>query len=73
MTSKQRDESGYYFSAKSRTFYKGDEFYEVMCWIMENVETKSVGTDGCQVARKYSISVKILSEDRKNYSKKLRG
>lgn len=72
MTRKQLNDSTYYIGAKSQTFYKGDEFYEVMRWLMEHIETIDVGKQGCQITKKYSISVKILNEDRKNYKPKRR-
>ena len=70
MTEKQRSDTAYYKSAKVRTFYKGDEFYEVIAWIMEQIETVDVGATGCHVARKYAVSVKILNEERKCYKPK---
>ena len=70
MTRKQISDARYCQSAKSRTFYTGDEFYEVISWIMDNVETKTTGKEGCKVSRKYSIAIKIISEEHKNYSKK---
>lgn len=70
MTRKQISDARYCQSAKSCTFYTGDQFYEVISWIMENIETKSTGKEGCNLSRKYGITIKILSEEGKDYSKK---
>jgi hypothetical protein len=70
MTRKQIADNQYYNSAKSQTFYKGDEFYKMMSWLMENVETVSVGEKGCQVVNKCVLSVKILNERSGNYKPK---
>jgi hypothetical protein len=70
MTRKQIADNRYYNSAKSQTFYKGDEFYKMMEWLMENVETVSVGEKGCQVVNKCVLSVKILNERSGNYKPK---
>lgn len=70
MTRQQLMNARYCEGTVSKTFYKGDEFYEVVAWIMEQIETHSVGETGCHVARKYSIAVKRISEDTSDYSKK---
>jgi hypothetical protein len=72
MTRKQITDNQYYNSAKSQTFYKGDEFYKMMEWLMENVETVSVGATGCQLIHKYCITLKKLNDHRKNYKPKKR-
>lgn len=72
MTSKQDIYNNYYQGAVTQTFYKGDEFYDIITWIMQNIDTKDVGKTGCQLTRKYSISIKRLSEDSANYNGKKR-
>lgn len=64
MTANTIKECDYYLSGQSKTFYKGDEFYEVMRWIMENVKTTPEGKNGCVVSHKYCINVKIMSENK---------
>lgn len=70
MTEKQRSDSAYFKGSKSQTFYKGDEFYDIVLWIMENIETVNKGSTGCKIARKYAVAIKILNERTKDYSKK---
>jgi hypothetical protein len=70
MTPKQISDNAYYKSAKSQTFYKGDEFYQMMSWLMENVETVSVGKKGCQVVNKCVLSIKLLNDRSGNYKPK---
>jgi hypothetical protein len=70
MTEKQRSASSYCKSAKSQTFYRGDEFYDVVLWIMENIETDNKGSTGCKLSKKYAIAVKVLNDRTRDYSKK---
>jgi hypothetical protein len=70
MTPKQIVDNRYYSRAKSQTFYKGDEFYQMMVWLMENVETVSVGEKSCQVVNKCVLSIKLLNDRSGNYKPK---
>lgn len=64
MTANTIKDCDYYLRGKSKTFYKGDEFYEVMKWIMEQVQTAPEGKNGCVVKMKYCINVKVMSENK---------
>lgn len=70
MTTKQITNAQYYKGAKTRTFYAGDEFYDLMSWVMDEVETVSKGQSGCHIKRKMSVTVKLLNEDCNNYKPK---
>jgi hypothetical protein len=70
MTPKQIVDNRYYSRAKSQTFYRGDDFYKVMVWLMENVETVSVGEKSCHVVNKCVLSIKLLNDRSGNYKPK---
>lgn len=70
MTAKERSDNEYYLSAKTRTFYKGEQFYEIINWIISEIDTVPETDQGCSITKKYCISVKTLNEDRRNYKAK---
>ncbi len=70
MTREQLRLSKAYGGSKTRTFYAGEEFYNVMEWIMSEVETRSEGQTGCLTTKQYSIAIKVVNKNPNGYKQK---